>query len=186
MAKILRGPVSMDEVVNFVASVAEAYSQNRGYGRNQIARLDEIDPDIAQRYLIGPNGTISLPSSSNLDSRQILPYNHQLAQGSTRIFPHTRSALSVYISNQHSGYSDRLQIATDIVDITTLRDGMIGQTFSASVREYLIQTNYVRVNNGENSKESFERHLDKMIPEAQDRIQQGVAFAAFQMIKKLS
>lgn len=175
MARILRGPVSINEVVNFVAATTEAYSHNKGYNWNQVAELNEISPTGINNYLADESGRLALPSSSDL--------NRGLAVGrSNSITPFSQpNALSVYISNEHHRYSDRLSIRTEVINLSALRDQAFGQTFSASAKEFLIRADYVS-----HDKADFEKYLDYMTLEAQDRLQQGVAFAAFKMIKHLS
>lgn len=176
MTAILKGPISLNEVATFIESVTKAW-----YGKEDVrGYFSALNSKI---WFWGTNAILHEDTfrwlSSGQNGVQIL-YS-QLVRA--ELGEQLRANVGKFVANVDA-FSDRsFNFSTKIINKTLLEDLTKGMTFPATINEYVIHThpcqeNYSYLN-------SFKKYKGEMVRQANERINQSITGAAYQIIKDL-
>ena len=183
MAIMLRGPIKMHDAMNLIYSITESfYMKHVDLGE---IRDYAINPVFWSEGVINPQAVEKLPTYEGSYIRH--NYN-QLVQRKKLALIRSRASEFVSVINSraiHTGIFTQWHnhLKTRILNKTVLEDVISGQNIPPTVSEFVFKT-WVMTRKRK-WLEDFIKHRNKMIKEAQERLNQSVSGAAYNLMKDL-
>ncbi|MFA5071860.1 MAG: hypothetical protein WC511_05895 [Candidatus Pacearchaeota archaeon] len=181
MGIILSGPVNLETVTNLLTSVSRAFFQKQGLDATYI-ETEFWKPEV-----------ITNPDLKYFPEEIVNSYR-QLIQ-SRKVEYLTREpkefATSTWFWMRDGGRDKCWMAKTDVINLTSIEDLFSGQIIPPVVKKFLISTEPLRYRFNYNPEstwnlfEKFVEYRNQMIEQAQERIDQSVSKAAYNIMKDL-
>ncbi len=183
MAIILRGPIKMHEAMNLIHSITDSFYMK--YADLGEIRDYTITPIFWSESVVTPQAVEKLPTYSGSHIKH--NYN-QLVQRKKLSLIRSRAPEFVSVFNSRVIYTGiftqwHSHLKTRIVNKTVLEDIISGQSVPPTVSEFVFGT-WVMTRRRK-WLDRFIKHRNKMIKEAQERLNQSVSGAAYNLMKDL-
>ena len=170
MGKIITGPINMNQVIDFTRSITESFYEYSYPDVNPVFwEKDTILYEVRRTRGMLPEKGDFRKLYDSADSRTLA----KIAANAPEF------AVSLNVSN----FKGRFDFRTRIYNQTMLEDAISGQTFPATIKKFALFTK--KINCSQSWVNQFIAYRNKMIDQAQERIDQSVSGAAYNIMNDL-